>query len=118
VSVFVLGKEGGTVVRQIGRLYGRMNRLKSELLGEFAKAADLPPPVAGQPVSLRQSLLNFEPGTGRTVGVPIAVTSPPPVPEEYRPIPVPAAAAAPMGMGPSTWAVSYPHPTDAPERFP
>jgi hypothetical protein len=111
----VLGKEGGTVLRQIGRLYGRMNRLKTEILSDFAKAADLPAPVPGQVVSLRQALLSYEPGSpGRTVGVPIAVTSPPPVPDAYAPV----AAAAPMGLGPSTWAVSYPHTASASERFP
>jgi len=47
----VLGKEGGTVLRQIGRLYGRLNRIKSELLTEFSKAAEIPAPVPGRVVS-------------------------------------------------------------------
>jgi len=115
--VLVLGKEGGAVLRQFGRMYGRMNRLKTELLGEFAKAADIPAPVPGQVVSIRQALLHFEPGTDRTVGVPIAVTSPPSVPDSYSPVYAPAAAAAPMGLGPSTWSGSYPHSPDDPERY-
>jgi len=113
-AVLVLGKDGGTALRQLGRLYGRMSRLKTELLSDFAKAADLPAPVPGQVVSIRQALLSYEPGApGRSTGVPIAVTSPPPIPPEYQPI-----AAVPLtGLGPSTWAVSYPHSSQEPERY-
>jgi hypothetical protein len=114
-AVLVLGKEGGTVLRQIGRLYGRMNRLKTELLSDFAKAADIPAPVPGQVVSLRQALLSYEPGApGRTVGIPTAVTSPPRIPDAYQPIP----ASAPMGLGPSTWSVSYPNSAESSEKYP
>jgi hypothetical protein len=113
-AVLVLGKEGGTVLRQIGRIYGRMNRLKTEILSDFAKAADLPAPVPGQVVSIRQALLSYETEpAGRTIGVPIAVTSPPPIPDAYQPV----LAAAPMGLGPSTWAVSYPNPSMESERY-
>ena len=102
------------MLRQLGRLYGRMNRLKTELLTDFAKAADIPAPVPGQVVSLRQALLSYEPGApGRVIGIPAAVTSPPPIPDAY----VPIAAAAPMGLGPSTWSVSYPHSEPPPERY-
>ncbi len=118
-AVLVLGKEGGTVLRQIGRLYGRMNRLKTELLGEFAKAADLPAPIPGQVVSIRQALLHYEPGENRTIGIPVAVTSPPSIPEAYAAISTPIAADGPTtGLGPSTWSASYPHPLEGPGSFP
>lgn len=92
-----------------------MNRLKTEILSDFAKAADIPAPVPGQVVSLRQALLNYEPGSpGRAVGIPVAVTTPPAVSDAYQPI----AAAPPMGLGPSTWAVSYPNSSEASERYP
>ena len=108
----VLGKEGGTVLRQVGRFYGRLMRLKSELLSDFAKAADLPAPIPGRVVSIRQSLLTWEPGHDRNVSVPIAVTTPPAVAAAYEPAPI---GAAP-GLGPSTWSVSYPHATEDPRR--
>ena len=110
--MLVLGKEGGTVLRQIGRWYGRLTRLKTELLGEFAKAADLPAPVPGQVVSIRQSILNWEPGTNRTIGVPIAVTTPPAIAEP--------AFAAPVGSGlqAPTWSISSPHAPQEPVRTP
>jgi hypothetical protein len=113
-AVLLLGKDGGTVLKQMGRLYGRMNRLKAEILSDFAKAADLPAPVPGQVMSIRQALLSYEPGApGRATGIPAAVTSPPPVPDAL----VPIAAAAPMGLGPSTWSVSYPHSSQESERY-
>jgi hypothetical protein len=96
----------------VGRFYGRMMRIKSELLGEFAKMADLPAPVPGRMVSIRQSLLNWEPGNGQHVGVPVAVTTPPAVAAAYDPV----AAASPIGLGPSTWSYSYPGPEDDARR--
>ena len=60
-AVLLLGKDGGTVLKQVGRLYGRMNRLKTEILSDFARAADIPAPVPGQVVSIRQALLSYEP---------------------------------------------------------
>ncbi|MCI4340710.1 MAG: hypothetical protein L3J73_05545 [Thermoplasmata archaeon] len=109
----VLGKEGGTVLRQIGRFYGRMMRIKSELLSDFAKAADLPAPIPGRVVSIRQSLLHWEPGYDRNVSVPIAVTTPPVAAvAAYEPMPT----GGSPGLGPSTWSVSYPHASDEARR--
>lgn len=113
-AVLLLGKDGGTVLKQVGRLYGRMNRLKTEILSDFARAADIPAPVPGQVVSIRQALLSYEPGVpGHATGIPAAVTSPPLNPDAY----VPIAAAAPMGLGPSTWSVSYPHSSQESEMY-
>lgn len=103
---FVLGKEGATVVRQIGRLYGRLSKLKSEMLGELSKAAEIPAPVPGQPVSIRAALLNWDSPTSHASGIPAAVAS--------APIAVVARVEPPivfyssMGLGPSTWATSQP----------
>ena len=102
----VLGKEGGAVLRQAGRLYGRFTRIKSELLSEFTQAAEIPAPIPGRPVSIRQSLLNWEPGAGTVSGIPAAVTAPP------------LAAAQPQalpwghleGLGPTTWSYAMPGP--------
>lgn len=111
----LLGQGNGAALRQIGRYYGRLMRLKSELLSEFTKAADIPAPVPGTPISIRASLLDWEPGAGRVSGIPAAVTT--------APVAVAAAAspAAPAtyspGFGPSTWAMTYPARDVAEGRF-
>jgi hypothetical protein len=110
----VLGKEGGTVLRQVGRMYGRFTRMKSELLEEFTKAAEIPAPVPGRPVSIRQSLLNWEPGAGTVSGIPAAVTSPPLA--VARTVPLPAGSID--GLGPSTWSYAVPGPSIEPPRDP
>ena len=105
-AFFVLGKEGGTVVRQIGRVYGRVTRLKTELMGELAKAAELPAPPAGGVPSLRRSILERETPTARASGIPAAVAVAP-VALAARVEP-PASPYYTMGLGPSTWSVSLP----------
>jgi len=107
-AVLLLGQGNGATLRQLGRYYGRLMRLKSELLSEFTKAADIPAPVPGAPVSIRQSLLDWEPGGGRVSGIPAAVTTapvavaaPPSSPGTYSP-----------GFGPTTWTMTYPAAAD------
>jgi hypothetical protein len=99
-----LGQGNGAALRQFGRYYGRMMRLKSELLSEFTRAADLPAPAPGAPVSIRQSLLEWEPSHGRVSGIPAAVTT--------APVAVAASPAVPAtyspGFGPTTWTMTYP----------
>ncbi|HEY6238919.1 MAG TPA: hypothetical protein VIZ68_07035 [Thermoplasmata archaeon] len=101
---FILGKDGGTIVRQAGRMYGRLTRLKTELLSEFTKAADLPDPRSGAPMTIRRSLLDWTSEPGRLNGVPIAVTTPPAALARVDPPPSGYAG----GFGPSTWSVSHP----------
>ena len=101
----LLGQQNGAVLRQLGRYYGRLVRLKQELLADFAKAADLPMPATGRSPSLRSAIVQMaEPAPVRTVGVPVAVTSPP----------VPAWATGIVtgghgaGMGAGTWSLAVP----------
>lgn len=109
-AFFVLGKEGSSVVRQVGRLYGRLGRLKAEMLGELSKVADLPPPVPGQPISIRQSLLQWDgPSLGRASGIPAAVAAPP-LAVIARVEGTPPIYSA-LGLGPSTWSSSQPSST-------
>jgi hypothetical protein len=62
VAAFLLfGQSSGTFVREVGRWYGRVLRLKSELLGELRKAADLPIPIAGATPSIRATFLEWDP---------------------------------------------------------
>jgi hypothetical protein len=102
----VLGKEGGAVLRQAGRLYGRFTRIKAELLTEFTQAAEIPAPVPGRPVSIRQSLLSWEPGGGTVSGIPAAVTSPPLAAAQSASLP----PAQLDGLGPTTWSYALPGP--------
>ena len=80
VAAFLLfGKENAQTLRTLGRWYGRAMRLKQELLGEFAKAADLPI-GPGQPLSIRGTLLGVDPSVTQSRGIPAAVRVPPTVP--------------------------------------
>jgi len=80
VAAFLLfGKENGQTLRTIGRWYGRAMHLKQELLGEFAKAADLPV-GPNQPLSFRSTLLGMDPPMSATSGIPTAVRVPPVAP--------------------------------------
>jgi hypothetical protein len=87
VAVFLLfGRENSETLRTLGRWYGRAGRLKQEILSEFSKAADLPSPGPGAPLSIRGVLLGTESPTAASAahrGVPAAVRVPPTVP--YRP---------------------------------
>jgi hypothetical protein len=59
VATFLLfGPENRGTMRTIGRWYGRAMRLKQELLEEFSRAADLPPPSPGSAWSIRGVLLD------------------------------------------------------------
>lgn len=69
-AFLLLGPNNGQFVRQIGRWYGRAVRLKGELLNEVRRAADLPPVVAGQPSSLRATLLDWNPNLSVTYPAP------------------------------------------------
>jgi len=91
VGAFLLfGRDSGHVGRTLGRWYGRTVRLKQELLGELARAADLPMPAGGSPGSLRAALLGLDAGESSRPGIPVAVRRPPeapPRPEPPSPLP-------------------------------
>lgn len=104
-AFLLLGRENGAVLRQFGRYYGRLMRLKGELMADFAKAADLPVANPRGPLTLRSAIVQLADSTpSRTVSIPAAVTS----------MPVPAYAAAirtdsPGGaLGPGMWSVAVP----------
>jgi hypothetical protein len=101
------GQGNGAALRQLGRWYGRLMRLKQELLTEFTQAADLPTPQPGRPLSIRQALLDTEPAGGRVSGIPVAVSHPP----TWTPAQPAAAAASLSGVGPETWSMARPGPT-------
>ena len=106
VAVFLLfGRENGQVLRTLGRWYGRAGRLKQELLSEFTKAADLPLPVAGQPLSIRGALLGLDPIATRVSGIPVAVRVPPAsVPSTVLPAGTPWTGGLPV----PTWSMTVP----------
>jgi hypothetical protein len=106
VAVFLLfGRENGQVLRTLGRWYGRAGRLKQELLSEFSKAADLPLPPPGQPLSIRGALLGLEPPPTRASGIPLPVRVPP----TTAPAAVPATGTPWTGGLPvPTWSMTVP----------
>jgi hypothetical protein len=100
VAVFLLfGRENQSALRTLGRWYARAGRLKQEILGEFLRAADLPPPAPGQPLSFRGALLGLEPTVTHVSGIPAPVRVAPTVPA-----PTPSSPASP-------WTGGYPVPT-------
>ncbi len=105
VAAFLLfGRENRQVLRTVGRWYARAGRMKQELLGEITKAADLPPPAPGQPLSIRGALLGLDPVPTRTSGIPAVVRTPPSAPPALPPTP-------PASFGGPTWTAGYPVPT-------
>ena len=109
VGVFLLfGKDSGQTLRTLGRWYGRAGKLKQELMSEFTKAADLPPPVPGTPLSLRGALLGLDSSPLPQSGIPTAVRTPPVVPP--APVPTPPAPPTPWTGGAPvvTWTMTMP----------
>ena len=93
VVVFLLwGRGNGELLRTLGRWYGRAGRLTQELLGELRRAADLPESMPEGRLSLRGTLLGFDPVPTQTSGVPAAV----------RTAPAPAPAATPLALAPGS----------------
>ncbi len=115
VATFLLfGRENRGALRMLGRWYGRAVRLKQELLAEFSKAADLPPPAPGAPWSIRGAILEVGTPTGRTRGVPVAVRVPPSVP--LAPLLPSATVAWTGGTPPEGWSMSSPAAPVLPEE--
>lgn len=110
VAVFLLfGKDSARFLRTAGRWYARAGRLKQELLGEFAKAADLPLPPPGSALSIRGALLGLDPTATQVSGIPAAVRSPPagPPPAPQPPPPVPVSPWT-GGVPVPTWSMTVP----------
>lgn len=96
VGGFLLFGRGNTAaLRTLGRWYGRAMRLKQEMMGEFAKAADLPLPSGGTPGSIRSALLGMGAESVPSRGIPIAVRTPPASPVG----PAPVDPSVPWGGG-------------------
>ncbi len=110
-SAFLLfGKDSAQTLRMFGRWYGRAGRLKQELLAEFTKAAEIPVPSSGTPLSIRGVLLGLDPSPARTSGIPAHVTIPPGPPvAPLEPAWVPWTGGAPV----PTWSMTVP--SEAPE---
>ncbi len=77
-AFLLFGKDNAQVLRTLGRWYGRVGQLKQELLAEFTRAADLPTPGPGQPLSIRGALLGLDAPPTASRGIPAAVRMPAP----------------------------------------
>jgi hypothetical protein len=97
VAVFLLfGRENTQALRTLGRWYGRALKLKQELLSELTRAADLPMPPAGTPLSVRGALLGLVPDVPTAPSFPVA-----PAPS----VPAPAPSPFPPNL---PWTGGYP----------
>jgi hypothetical protein len=105
VGAFLLfGRDGGATVRQLGRWYGRAVRLKQELVGQVARAADLPLGPAGNAGSLRAALLGLEPADRGRPSIPAAVRTPPAGPSVPQPPPpLPITGGSPV----TSWSATF-----------
>ena len=109
VAAFLLfGKDTGRTLRTLGRWYGRVGKIKQELLSEFTKAADLPPPAPGAPLTLRGALLGLDSVPTQQSGIPTAVRTPPVLPP--APAPPPPGPPTPWTGGAPvvTWTMTTP----------
>jgi hypothetical protein len=79
-AFFLLGRDGGAILRQVGRWYGRAVNLKRELLAEVTRSAGLPGMPGGGPGSLRALLLSGEGAVRSPMPAPVAPSSAPAVP--------------------------------------
>ena len=78
VAAFLLfGRDSAAGVRQLGRWYARALNVKRELMGELARAADLPVEAGSAGGSLRAALLGLGPAERVRPGIPAAVRVPP-----------------------------------------
>ncbi len=105
-AFLLLGPNSGPTVRQFGRWYGRVVRLKQELLSEVAKAADLPLSAGANPASLRAALLGVDVVGAARPGIPAAVRVAPTAPapaEPAFPIPLPSTGGYPV----ASWSATY-----------
>ncbi|MGI0068042.1 MAG: hypothetical protein ACREB9_06470 [Thermoplasmata archaeon] len=107
VAAFLLfGSNSAGTMRAIGHWYGRALRAKNELMSELTKAADLPAPTPGKPLSLRATLMSFgETPTGSVVPGPPPNVPTPPAP--YRPA-LPTDIPWSGGLPAPTWSVALP----------
>jgi len=96
-AFLLFGQKNGEMLRTLGRWYGRAGRIKQELLGELTRAADIPAPAPGVPLTIRGALLGLDPPENALRGIPHAV--PRPTPPTEPPFPTPT--------WPS-WSVAYP----------
>lgn len=106
----LFGQGSGAAVRQLGRWYARLLRLKQDLLSEFTRDADLPSPTPGRTLSIRQALFEADPVGGRTSGIPAPVSIAPGGSFVAIGLTASAPSIGPMGMGPETWSFARPAP--------
>ncbi len=109
VGVLLLfgSKNGGSVMRTVGRYYARMMTMKQQMIGEVTKAAEIPASIPGRPTSLRAAFLGFDStSTDHVSGIPAVVTNPPGVP--YHPTYRPELPWTGSGLPTPTWSVVLP----------
>ena len=109
VAAFLLfGSQGQQTVRQLGRLYGRMLRLRGELMREITSGMDLPGAGSG---SLRSALLGDDPvpGAGAAPLPPVpSAAAMPGIVTQVTPVSIRTVETVALGaaLGPGLWSVA------------
>ena len=100
-AILLFGRGNTELLRTLGRWYGRAIHLKQELLAEVTRAAEIPPPLPNHPISVRSTLLGWEPESTERSHVPLTVATVTAVSHE-----VPAALTWVNSVGPQQWSIA------------
>jgi hypothetical protein len=102
-AFLLLGNQGAPFVRQLGRLYARALKLKSEMLNEVTTSAGLPAGALSSSASVRSRLLGLDDPT-----IAPATASFPGIVTRAAPLNLGSTETLAYGsaMGPGTWSVA------------
>lgn len=74
-GLLLFGRGNPELLRTLGRWYGKMLRLKQELLSQVTRAADLPTPSLDRPISIRSAMFGLDAPEAARSQVPLAVAT-------------------------------------------
>lgn len=74
-GLLLFGRANPELLRTLGRWYGKLLRLKQELLSEVTRAADLPTPSPERPISIRSAMFGLDTTPAARSQAPLAVAT-------------------------------------------
>lgn len=100
-GLLLFGRGNPELLRTFGRWYGKVLRLKQELLSEVTRAADLPTPSADRPISIRSAMFGLETTEAARTRIPLAVATVAAVSHS-----APSAMTWVNSVGPQQWSIA------------
>ncbi|MCI4347532.1 MAG: hypothetical protein L3J97_02795 [Thermoplasmata archaeon] len=100
-GLLLFGRGNPELLRTLGRWYGKVLRLKQELLSEVTRAADLPTPSPDRPISIRSAMFGLETTQAARSQIPLAVATVAALPHS-----VPPAMTWVNSVGPQQWSIA------------